>query len=339
MVIGRRQPRPPDRNQVPGRDDAFRFRQNGTFTIVQFTDLHWQNGGEDDRATRALMGRVLDAEAPDLVVLTGDVLGGSACADPAAAWREAVAPMEAREIPWCAVFGNHDDEGSLTRAQLMAAQQEFPMCRSLPGPENIGGVGNYAHRIYSASRGDSDGDAAKAVLYFLDSGGYAPEPVGGYAWITPGQIAWFRAAASAQASSGGSSAPPPSLVFFHIPLPEYAEVWDTRPCRGHRHEPVCCPALNSGLFTALLEAGGVLGTFVGHDHVNDFEGTLHGIRLCYGRATGYNTYGREGFARGARVIRLREDVPDFSTWLRLDDGSVVTDPPEHFPERRGDGSG
>ncbi len=40
-----------------------------------------------------------------------------------------------------------------------------------------------------------------------------------------------------------------------------------------------------------------MGTFVGHDHVNDFVGDLYGIRLCYGRATGFNTYGRQGFTR------------------------------------------
>ena len=65
--------------------------------------------------------------------------------------------------------------------------------------------------------------------------------------------------------------------------------------------------------------------------IDDFEGTLHGIRLCYGRATGYNTYGREGFPRGARLIELREGERAFSTWLRLEGGEVVTEQPEHDP--------
>ena len=51
----------------------------------------------------------------------------------------------------------------------------------------------------------------------------------------------------------------------------------------------------------------MIGTFVGHDHVNDYQGDLHGIRLCYGRGSGFNTYGRAGFLHGARVIRLREE--------------------------------
>lgn len=77
----------------------------------------------------------------------------------------------------------------------------------------------------------------------------------------------------------------------------------------------------------------VRGTFVGHDHINDYWGELHGIRLCYGRATGYNTYGKEGFPRGARIIQLTEGEADFQTWLRLDDGSVVVNQPEHLPEK------
>ncbi len=124
----------------------------------------------------------------------------------------------------------------------------------------------------------------------------------------------------------------PALAFFHIPLPEYHEVWDYHTCYGVKYEEICPPLVNSGLFAALHEAGDVLGTFVGHDHVNDFIGELHGIRLAYGRATGYNTYGRAGMARGARVIRLTKGVHAFHTWLRLEGGEIVTEQPSHTPE-------
>lgn len=105
-------------------------------------------------------------------------------------------------------------------------------------------------------------------------------------------------------------------------------------CYGHKFESVCSPKVNSGFFEALLQMGDVLGTFVGHDHVNDYGGELHGIRLHYGRATGYGTYGREGFERGARMIRLYEVQRRFDTWLRLADGSVVTQQPQHLPAGR-----
>ena len=43
---------------------SLRFRADGSFTIVQFTDLHFENGGEEDHYTATLMAQVLEAERP-----------------------------------------------------------------------------------------------------------------------------------------------------------------------------------------------------------------------------------------------------------------------------------
>jgi len=91
------------------------FSKDGKFKIVQFTDTHYGeleahgDGGTPEEKARyiaikrdgvlATMHRVLDAEKPDLVILTGDH-----------AWRNLVAPMINREIPWAVVMGNHDYE-------------------------------------------------------------------------------------------------------------------------------------------------------------------------------------------------------------------------------------
>ncbi len=306
---------------------SLRFRPDRTFTIVQFTDTHWRNSEPADGQTAALMAAILDAEQPDLVVLTGDVIDGSHCRDGAAAWRQAVTPMVERTVPWAAVFGNHDDEGALDRRALLAVQQELPGCLTQAGPAHVSGVGNYVLPVLSSTQ-----NRPAAHLYFLDSHGYAERELTGYGWIRRDQIAWYlETAAALQADNGGE--PLPALAFFHIPLPEYVEVWDYHICRGEKHEAVCCPPINTGFFAALWEAGDVLGTFVGHDHINDYMGELYGIRLCYGRGTGFNTYGKEGFKRGARVIRLQEGVRDFSTWLRLEGDQVIREQPIHPPER------
>lgn len=73
----------------------------------------------------------------------------------------------------------------------------------------------------------------------------------------------------------------------------------------------------------MLERGDVKGAFVGHDHVNDYEAQFRGIRLIYGRATGFDTYGRDGFPRGGRVILLEENGETFTTWIRLQGGDKV----------------
>src|SRR5262249_30995622 len=196
---------------------------------------------------------VLDAERPDFVALTGDIVSGDAARDPGEAYRQAVSPIEERRIPWAAAFGNHDDEGPLGRAELLAVQQAQACCLSERGPEGVTGVGNYVLTVASARDG-----ALAAACYFLDSGAYAPDGPGDYAWIARDQIAWYVAASRTLAEAyarAGRTGRLPALAFFHIPLPEYEEVWATAPCRGHRQEPVCRPALNSGLFAAIVERG------------------------------------------------------------------------------------
>lgn len=301
------------------------FRKDGTFTIAQLTDLHWKQGDALDQRTEKLIEHVLETERPDFVIFTGDTIESGGIADPLQAYRDAVGAVRRSGIPWAAVFGNHDAEGNVTKAELMKVQQECPACLSEAGPEAIAGIGNYSIPVYG-----SDGTPA-AVLYALDSGEYAAPHLHGYDWIRRNQIDWFTQQSEAYAQGHGGQ-PLPGLMFFHIPLPEFAEVWAYETCFGEKYEGVASPKVNSGLFVAMLEQGGIDGVFVGHDHINDYCGELHGIRLCYGRATGYNTYGREGWPRGARIIRLTEGKRGFETWLQLVDGTRVDSQPAHPPE-------
>jgi hypothetical protein len=301
---------------------TLRFRADGRLLIAQFTDLHLSDGRPADQQTLALMAEVLDAEKPDLAVLTGDIIAGvgNPTEDSTAAWKMAVEPLESRGIPWAAAYGNHDEEGSLGRAELMKVQMGFPHCLTQPGPSELPGMGNYVVEVL-ASRSDSPA----ARLFFLDTLTKGHPFVGGYPWVSLEQIIWYRRVAFERPQL-------PGLAFMHIPLPEYDEVWRTRPCYGHKFEDVCCPKLNSGLFTAMLESGAVQGVFAGHDHINDYDGDLHGIRLVYGRAGGFNTYGKERFPRGARLIRLAEGVKGFGSWLRLENGIKVVEQALHHPE-------
>ncbi len=299
---------------IDPKTSVLRFRRDRTFTIVQFTDLHWRDGGGLDELTKSLMELVLDAERPDIVVLTGDVLDGGDCADPANSWRQAVQAIESRGVPWAAVFGNHDDEGSLSRAELMAVQQSCRGCLSEPGPTDLPGVGNFVLLI----RGSTTDEPA-GTLYMLDSRAYAGNgSADGYAGVSAEQIVWFRAASSVlrQTEIVG-------LAFFHVPLHEFDDAFNLGLGQGMMLEPVCCPCENAGLFAALRESRHVIGAFAGHDHLNDFDATLEGIRLCYGRVSGFGGYGRDNFQPGARVIRLHEGSREFTTWLRLADGSDV----------------
>src|SRR4029453_3917950 len=134
-------------------------------------------------------------------------------------------------------------EGPLGRAELLAVQQAHACCLSERGPAGLTGGGNYVLTVASARGGGVAAAPARGLApahSFLDSGAYAPEGPGAYAWIARDQIAWYAAASRALADAyagAGRSGRLPALAFFHIPIPEYEEVWAKAPCRGHRHEP------------------------------------------------------------------------------------------------------
>ncbi|MCD9023562.1 metallophosphoesterase family protein [Cohnella silvisoli] len=298
------------------KHNKLRFRSDGTFKIVQFTDMHIRDGIEPDKDVQSLtlIQQIIAAQKPDLIVLTGDVISSYDVEDQEGTFRRAIAGVVHSGIPFAVVYGNHDSEKGISRQRLNEILKEFANNLSEDGPEDIHGVGNYIHTVAGSA---NEEDAA--VLYFFDSGDSAPKSIGGYEWIHPDQVHWYRQESSKLAQKNGS--PLPGLAFFHIPIPEYEQVWQDGTIKGNKGEKVCCPKLNSGLFTAMLEQGDVIGTFAGHDHDNDYVGDLHGIRLCYGRVTGNGTYGE--LERGARVISLYEGKREFDTWIEVGSGLEI----------------
>ena len=51
-------------------------------------------------------------------------------------------PVIYRQIPWCAIFGNHDSEIAEDRAEQMRALQNLPYSLAQPGPKDVDGIGN-----------------------------------------------------------------------------------------------------------------------------------------------------------------------------------------------------
>ncbi|MBB6672158.1 metallophosphoesterase family protein [Cohnella nanjingensis] len=307
-----------------------RFRADGTLKIVQFTDPEFAAEDEAEAQMVEMMQRILAAEQPDLVVYTGDVICSAGHPDPAGAFRRACDVPERAQIPWAAVFGNHDAEGTITREQLHTLQLTYPYNYAMQDPPGVRGSGNYLRTVTGR-----DGHAA-AALYFLDSGSYSPLEygrMGFYDWIRRDQIDWY-ARESYRLTAANHGTPLPALAFFHIPLPEYNDVWDFNVCYGERSGPFsCAPWVNSGMFAAMVEQGDVMGTFAGHDHGHDYWGDWYGIRLCFGRTT-RNAYLDRPFLPGARVIVLHEGERCFDTWVHLADGTVQREQARHEPEGR-----
>ena len=298
---------------------VLKFNADGKFKIVQFTDIHWVYGNPASDVAGERMAEVLDAENPDLVVLTGDIIFAKPAKE---AMEAALAPIIKRDIPFAVTFGNHDDEQDLSREQLLGLVQEMKGNVSST-TEGISGVTNYALNIYS-----SQNDSTAAVLYIFDSHSYSRNAkVKGYGWIAHDQIGWYmKQSAAYKAKNEGK--PLPALAFFHIPLPEFHEAVQNEGSYlvGTRKEKACAPALNSGLATAMLEAGDVMGVFVGHDHVNDYVVDWRGILFGYGRFTGGATvYHDIPQGNGARVIEITEGERSIKTWIRIKGGKVINE--------------
>lgn len=302
---------------LQAQDVSLNFNSNGSFKIVQFTDIHYKHFNSNSATAIELIKEVLDAEKPDLAVFTGDIIW----AEPVKEGLDVVfAPVIERGIPWAYVFGNHDNEFGWSNQEIMDYVMQKPYCLAEPGDLDIKGVGNYTLEVK-----DKDSKTTKALLYFFDSGSYAPiGNAGYYNWLDLSQINWYRKTSAAYTSANADQ-PYPALAFFHIPLAEYQLMRTAKDARiiGENREPEGNGKLNSGMFAAMRHGGDVMGVFVGHDHDNDYVGEYYGLCLGYGRYSGgktvYNNLGKNG----CRVIELKEDKREFTTYIRLMGGDIL----------------
>lgn len=103
-------------------------------------------------------------------------------------------------------------------------------------------------------------------------------------------------------------------------------MWELNTVYGWRNEHVSCQAVDTGLYAAFKIIGNVEAVFCGHDHDNDFWGDYNGVKLFYGRKTGYGGYGPlPWMQRGARVLEFTVDpeseAVSMETWIREENGN------------------
>ncbi|KAH7433306.1 hypothetical protein KP509_07G063200 [Ceratopteris richardii] len=239
----------------------------------------------------------------------------------------AFAPAIKAHIPWAAILGNHDQESTLSRLELMQhiSSMENTLSRVYPTNINsslggdmteIDGFGNY----HLAVRGAADSRYQNENIlniYLLDSGDYSKDhKIHGYGWIQESQKSWFKEL-SLKLKDDFSKAHPaqhvsvPSLVYFHIPLLETSYISSWCSIMGAKQEAIGCAQVNSGFLNAMVEVGDPHLVFNGHDHINDFCSELaENIMMCYGGGAGYHAYGKAGWSRRARVV----DISLHSIW-------------------------
>jgi len=242
-------------------------------------------------------------------------------------------------IPWAFSMGNHDDQADLNRSEIVALDSSDELSLTEFGPHHINGITNYyldveASQNESLTNGDGDNDNANADivtrLWFFDSGDTNCLGIQGWGCIYPDQIEWYRSVSRSLQQQYKKNIP--SLAFFHIPPPEFMDLWNFHVTFGEMEdEGVCCFSANTGFLAAAKELNDLQYIYCGHDHINDFWGVFNNITLSYGRKTGYGGYFKPGWFHGARVIHIREHPFQVSSWIRQEDGSVIYHQRKHLP--------
>lgn len=307
-------------------DTHLQFDENGEFKILQFADM--QDGFPMKSITKNFMRKAIETENPDLIVLSGDNINGTAgeSITYSAAINEFMSIFEEYGIPVAAVFGNHDAEGKITRAQQMEVYEKYDCFVGCAG-EDMGNYtcGTYYVPVYSST----DAEDMLFNIWMIDSGDYNKEnDLGGYAAVTKSQIDWYVKTEAELAEANGDVVP--SIMFQHIVVPEIFDALvpadaETGTCsngynyyklpegaKGVLPEYPCPPNYNNGEFDAFYENGNVLGMFFGHDHYNTYEVEYKGIMLCNTPGVGFASY--NGIDNGARTITLHEnDLTTFDT--------------------------
>ena len=120
-------------------------------SVGECRDVRFSSCSASDNLTGTLLSQMLDAERPDLVVFTGDQLNGQDTSwDPKSVLAKFAKEVTHRQIPWAAVFGNHDSENGATREEQMKLMQGLPYNLVESGPKDVHGVGNYVLKVRSA---------------------------------------------------------------------------------------------------------------------------------------------------------------------------------------------
>ena len=107
---------------------ALQFDENGAFRILIVADT--QDIDKPQKETITLLEAELDVAQPDLVVFLGDQTHGPSTGRSAERTQKALdailQPVAERGLQVAVVFGNHDDEGGVSKQAQMEYYQSYP---------------------------------------------------------------------------------------------------------------------------------------------------------------------------------------------------------------------
>lgn len=293
-----------------------------------------------------MINEILDAEAPGLVVLNGDLITGenTYLENSTEYVDQIVGPLVDRGLTWASTYGNHDHNYNISASGILARERQWPNSRTQQmvfGPDS--GVSNYYLPVYDPLCSTS-GCAPELLLWFFDSrGGFYYRTLDKYGnqigqpdWVDISVVNWFQATNQDLVNLHGKVIP--SLAFVHIPtnaslalqeagvdshrqpginddvpLGQQANGW----CEDGTNDDRCSYGGQDGPFMqALVSTPGLMSVFSGHDHGDTWcykwDSLLPGMRI---QGNGINIcfgqhsgYGGYGsWERGARQVLVTQE--------------------------------
>lgn len=255
------------------------YKNGPKFKVLNLTDIQVTNN-DDLTLTKHIIDSLVEKEQPDMITFLGDMLNDSPDYDCDVASKAVLDYIDAKDIPWAPIFGNHDNteytpqfvtKKSVGVPYLMGLFANYDNCLFIKGPDDVLGKSNYLVNIAEQETGK-----LVETLVFLDSftNGLDSTSVGFY------QDAVDYAA---ELNDGDKV---PTVVFSHIPVEQYLDEYNRTQsieCRDTVGVLISKPLATTGdtLFDSMKKNGNTKTMICGHDHENQYYTVKEGIKLAY----------------------------------------------------------
>ena len=282
---------------------------NKDFVVLNLADVQLSDNelyAELGTESAKIIDELVEELDPDLITLSGDNAWGTM------AYIELIKQIDAYDIPWAPVMGNHDGQRCISEFWAAYLLSEAENCLFEFGPEDMG-YGNYIINV-------TENGKIIHTLFMMDTHNNADHiaedgsTVSGYDHLWDNQIEWYKWAVNGIAAIEGKTVE--STVIMHIPVYEYRDAWEENfgsdelgtlapelapDAQGQNGEGIYSAPVNNGFFTVCKELGSTKNMIVGHDHVNNFQIVYDGIRLTYALKTGYGCYYADDLLGGTTI--------------------------------------
>lgn len=290
-----------------------KFNTNN-FKILVLGDIQVHGIPEDPE--QDIIRRLVESAEPDFIVLLGDMIsgvGGYTKKQLEKMIHTIVDISAGEKIPFTVVSGNHDNYVTTTFSKQLDFYRSHKNCLT---PATSARVCKSGYTIDLLDK--SEKPAFK--LLFLDCAGTK---------VTHHGIAFKKTKQKTlDYTNAVLSDPecPQTIVFQHIVVPDIFRLFDIRdqkflasvrahgpyhglrlslahPSAGILGECPCPSWKNTKQFSEWVKSGKVRSAVFAHDHKNNFEDMLDGIKIIQTSCAGLSCYGTDA-TRGARLITL-----------------------------------